>query len=48
MPDVWENRRRARMIEAEGLSAEERERQGKINAESDMTDRENIYFVYSY
>ena len=46
--DIWENKRRAKIIAEQGLSAEEAERQGKRNAEADMTDRENIYFKYQY
>jgi hypothetical protein len=30
------------------LSAEESERQGKLNAEADMTDFENVHFKYLY
>ncbi|KAH6685478.1 hypothetical protein F5X68DRAFT_210208, partial [Plectosphaerella plurivora] len=37
---IWENRRRAKMIRDERL--------GKLNAEKDMTDRENIHFKYKY
>ncbi|KAI9148828.1 transporter [Paramyrothecium foliicola] len=45
---IWENRRRAKVIREQGISEEESERLGKINAEADMTDRENIHFKYSY
>lgn len=45
---IWENRRRDKIIAAKGISEEEREKRGKVNAEADMTDRENIYFRYSY
>lgn len=46
--DIWENRRRAKIIQEQGISEEESERLGKINAEADMTDRENIHFRYKY
>lgn len=46
--DVWENRRRARYLVDQGISEEESERLGKLNAEQDMTDRENIHFRYKY
>ncbi|KAH7376881.1 major facilitator superfamily domain-containing protein [Plectosphaerella cucumerina] len=45
---IWENRRRAKMIREQGISEEESERLGKLNAEKDMTDRENIHFKYKY
>lgn len=45
---MYENRRRAAMVYEMGLSQEESEREGKLNAEADMTDRENIHFRYSY
>ncbi|KAH7029875.1 major facilitator superfamily domain-containing protein [Microdochium trichocladiopsis] len=45
---IWENRRRAKIIAERGISAEEAERLGKLNAEADMTDRENIFFKYQY
>ncbi|KAH9889193.1 major facilitator superfamily domain-containing protein [Xylariomycetidae sp. FL2044] len=45
---IWENRRRANIIREMGISEEESERLGKLNAESDMTDRENIHFKYQY
>ncbi|KAL6400859.1 major facilitator superfamily transporter [Ilyonectria robusta] len=45
---IWENRRRAKIIQEQGISEEESERLGKINAEADMTDRENIHFRYKY
>lgn len=47
LSDVWENRRRAKIIAERGISAEEAERLGKLNAEADMTDRENIFFKYT-
>ncbi|GAW22327.1 hypothetical protein ANO14919_118630 [Xylariales sp. No.14919] len=31
-----------------GLSSEESERLGKLNAENDMTDQENIHFKYQF
>ncbi|KAL2210225.1 MFS general substrate transporter [Sarocladium strictum] len=45
---VWENKRRAKLIAEQGIDAEESERLGKINAEADMTDMENIHFKYKY
>ncbi|KAF5659040.1 major facilitator superfamily transporter [Fusarium circinatum] len=45
---IWENRRRAKMIREQGISEEESERLGRLNAEADMTDRENIHFKYKY
>ena len=42
---VWENRRRDKAAEAAGISPEERERLGMINAENDMTDVENVQCV---
>ncbi|KAK1842642.1 major facilitator superfamily transporter [Colletotrichum chrysophilum] len=45
---IWENRRRAKLIREQGISEEESERLGKLNAEADMTDRENIHFKYKY
>ncbi|KAF4464782.1 major facilitator superfamily transporter [Fusarium albosuccineum] len=45
---IWENRRRAKMIQEQGITEEESERLGKANAEADMTDRENIHFKYKY
>ncbi|KAJ3526039.1 hypothetical protein NM208_g11373 [Fusarium decemcellulare] len=45
---IWENRRRAKMIQEQGITEEESERLGKGNAEADMTDRENIHFKYKY
>ncbi|KAF4968679.1 hypothetical protein FSARC_3965 [Fusarium sarcochroum] len=45
---IWENRRRAKIIREQGTSEEESERLGKLNAEADMTDRENIHFKYKY
>jgi ACS family allantoate permease-like MFS transporter len=48
LSDIWENRRRAKIIRAQGISEEESLRLGNLNAEADMTDRENIYFKYKY
>lgn len=48
LTDIWENRRRAKIVEEQGITAEESERLGKLNAEQDMTDRENIHFRYKY
>ncbi|KAL4877384.1 major facilitator superfamily domain-containing protein [Aspergillus karnatakaensis] len=45
---IWENKRRAKIIAEQGISEEESERLGKLNAEADMTDRENIHFKYKY
>ncbi|EXA35910.1 related to DAL5-Allantoate and ureidosuccinate permease [Fusarium oxysporum] len=45
---IWENRRRAKMIREQGISEEESERLGRLNAEADMTDWENIHFKYKY
>ncbi|KAK7227900.1 hypothetical protein V2G26_000070 [Clonostachys chloroleuca] len=45
---IWENRRRAKIIQQQGISEEESLRLGKVNAEADMTDRENIHFKYKY
>lgn len=45
--DQWENRRRAALIADMGLTAEESLHQGRLNAESDMTDYENVHFKYS-
>jgi hypothetical protein len=44
--DSWQNKRRARMIEEMGVSPEEAIMRGKMNAEANMTDYENIYFKY--
>ena len=46
--DVWQNARRDRMVAALGMTPEESVHQGSLNAESDMTDLENIHFRYSY
>lgn len=46
--DIYENKRRAKIIQEQGISEEESERLGKMNAEADMTDRENIHFKYKY
>ncbi|KAI3318913.1 MFS general substrate transporter [Xylariaceae sp. AK1471] len=45
---IWENRRRAKIIQEMGISPEESERLGKLNAEADMTDQENIHFKYQF
>ncbi|EXF84162.1 hypothetical protein CFIO01_05665 [Colletotrichum fioriniae PJ7] len=45
---VWENKRRDKLVREQGISKEESERLGKLNAEVDMTDRENIHFRYKY
>ncbi|EON95904.1 putative major facilitator superfamily transporter protein [Phaeoacremonium minimum UCRPA7] len=45
---IWENKRRRKIIQDQGISEEESEHLGRVNAESDMTDRENIHFKYKY
>ncbi|KAI1877364.1 hypothetical protein JX265_003372 [Neoarthrinium moseri] len=45
---IWENKRRAKILAEQGISEEESERIGRLNAEADMTDRENIHFKYRY
>lgn len=42
-----ENKKRAALIAEMGLTEEESAHQGRLNAESDMTDVENIHFKYS-
>lgn len=42
-----ENRRRAEYFAAEGISDEERRHRAQVNGELDMTDRENLEFVYA-
>ncbi|KAL6806182.1 major facilitator superfamily domain-containing protein [Trichoderma sp. SZMC 28012] len=44
---IMENKRRAKIIEEMGMTPEQSAHQGKINGESDMTDRQNIHFKYS-
>ncbi|KAK0241548.1 MFS general substrate transporter [Armillaria nabsnona] len=44
---VSRNRRRDKEMLSDGLTPEEREMQGKINGESDMTDFENPHFRYT-
>ncbi|KAK0226159.1 MFS general substrate transporter [Armillaria fumosa] len=44
---VSRNRRRDKGMLTDGLTPEEREMQGKINGESDMTDFENPHFRYT-
>ncbi|PBK61772.1 MFS general substrate transporter [Armillaria solidipes] len=44
---VLRNRRRDKAMLMDGLTQEERETQGKINGEADMTDFENLYFRYT-
>lgn len=46
--DIWQNKKRARLIAEMGISPEESARLGQLNAEADMTDRENIHFKYKY
>lgn len=45
--DQRENKKRAALIAEMGLTEEESAHQGRLNAESDMTDVENIHFKYS-
>ncbi|KAK4546512.1 hypothetical protein LTR36_001729 [Oleoguttula mirabilis] len=45
---IWQNRKRARMVAEQGISLEDSERLGELNAEADMTDRDNIHFRYQY
>lgn len=45
--DAVENRRRAKMIQELGLTAEQSAYQGQVYGESDLTDWENIHFKYS-
>lgn len=45
--DIMENKRRAKIIKEMGMTPEQSAHQGKINGESDMTDRQNIHFIYS-
>jgi MFS transporter, ACS family, allantoate permease len=40
------NKHRRNKIAELGMSEEESHRQGLLNAENDMTDFENIHFVY--
>ncbi|KAK0434507.1 major facilitator superfamily domain-containing protein [Armillaria borealis] len=44
---VLRNRRRDKAMLTDGLTQEEREMQGKINGEADMTDFENPHFRYT-
>ncbi|KAF3077069.1 hypothetical protein CFAM422_000866 [Trichoderma lentiforme] len=44
---IMENKRRAKIIKEMGMTPEQSAHQGKINGESDMTDRQNIHFIYS-
>jgi len=44
--DLWQNKKRARIIAESGISEEDAMIQGRINAEADMTDFDNIYFKY--
>ncbi|KAL4933765.1 major facilitator superfamily domain-containing protein [Aspergillus undulatus] len=46
--NIWENKRRAKLVAQMGIDEEESERLGKMNAEADMTDRENVHFWYKY
>lgn len=44
---TWEIRRRDGIVEASGQVPEQAKHQGRINSESDMTDRDNVHFRYS-
>lgn len=46
--DIFTNRRRAKLVAAMGLTAEQEEDQGRINAESDMPDSLNVFFRYDF
>ncbi|TGJ76829.1 hypothetical protein E0Z10_g10810 [Xylaria hypoxylon] len=45
---IWENKRRAKLIRDMGISPEDSERLGALNAEADMTDQENLHFKYQF
>jgi MFS transporter, ACS family, allantoate permease len=45
--DVQQNKKRDQMERDLGMSADEAKHQGRINAECDMTDVENIHFRYN-
>ncbi|KAI8941621.1 hypothetical protein NX059_002834 [Plenodomus lindquistii] len=45
---IWQNKRRANLIREQGFTEEESEKQGRLNAEADMTDLDNIHFKYMY
>lgn len=44
---MYENRRRERLLAAEGLSEEEQQRRGKVLGEQDTPDMKNIHFRYT-
>ncbi|KAF7185621.1 putative transporter [Pseudocercospora fuligena] len=44
---TYQNRKRDRQVAAMGLTEEECKLRGKMNAEEDMTDVENVFFRYS-
>ncbi|CAI7587773.1 unnamed protein product [Penicillium glandicola] len=44
---IWQNKRRDKVVADLGLTEEASAHQGRLNAESDMTDFENIHFRYS-
>ncbi|WVQ85116.1 hypothetical protein IAT38_007281 [Cryptococcus sp. DSM 104549] len=44
---VYQNKRRDRMVAEMGMTKEESEHQGKLNAEADMSDWTNIHFRYT-
>lgn len=48
LADIWQNKRRDRIVAEMGISPEESKKLGQLNAESDMTDTENIHFRYQY
>lgn len=45
--DQWQNKKRAALVAGLGFTEQESLHQGKLNAESDMTDYENIHFRYA-
>lgn len=47
MIDISQNQKRDRMVRELGMSVTEAEHQGRLNAESDMTDVENVHFRYN-
>lgn len=47
MIDIRQNQKRDRLVRELGMSVTEAEHQGRLNAESDMTDVENVHFRYN-
>lgn len=45
---IFENRRRDRAFEASGVTVEEMEYQCRLAGETDMTDRQNVHFRYTF